>query len=70
MFQDRAIQQDMHLNSCHPMPFLKSLYGCLNHNLQYLQELSADITDMIRDASADEKNILRQKMTTLASKIQ
>lgn len=36
----------------------------------YLQELSADITDMIRDASADEKNILRQKMTTLASKIQ
>lgn len=36
----------------------------------YLQELSSDITDMIRDASVDEKNILRQKMMTLANKIQ
>ena len=36
----------------------------------YLQELSSDITGMLRDASAEEKNVLRQKITTLASKIQ
>ena len=35
----------------------------------YLQELSTDITEMIKDASPEEKNTLRQKMTTLASKI-
>ena len=35
----------------------------------YLQELSSDITEMIRDASPEEKTTLRQKMTTLASKI-
>lgn len=36
----------------------------------YLQELSSDITGMLKDASAEEKNILRQKITTLANKIQ
>lgn len=35
----------------------------------YLQELSSDITEMIRDASTEEKATLRQKMTTLANKI-
>ena len=35
----------------------------------YLQELSTDITEMIKDASPEEKAILRQKMTTLADKI-
>lgn len=35
----------------------------------YLQELSSDITEMIRDASPEEKATLHQKMTTLASKI-
>lgn len=35
----------------------------------YIQELSKDVTDMIKDASPEEKAILRQKMTTLASKI-
>lgn len=35
----------------------------------YMQELSTDVTEMIRDASPEEKAILRQKMTTLASKI-
>lgn len=35
----------------------------------YMQELSKDVTDMIKDASPEEKAILRQKMTTLASKI-
>lgn len=36
---------------------------------EYLQELSTDITDMIRDSSADEKSMLRQKLNTLVSKI-
>lgn len=35
----------------------------------YLQELSTDITEMIRDASPEEKATLHQKMTTLANKI-
>lgn len=35
----------------------------------YLQELSSDITEMVKDASPEERNILRQKMTTLADKI-
>ena len=35
----------------------------------YLQELSTDVTEMIKDASPEEKARLRQKMTTLASKI-
>lgn len=40
------------------------------HELEaYLQELSTDITEMIKDASQEEKATLRQKMTMLANKI-
>lgn len=40
------------------------------HELEaYLQELSTDITEMVKDASPEEKATLRQKMTTLATKI-
>ena len=40
------------------------------HELEaYLQELSTDITEMIKDASPEERATLHQKMTTLASKI-
>lgn len=36
---------------------------------RYAQELTSDITDMIKDASPEEKALLQQKITTLASKI-
>lgn len=36
---------------------------------KYLKELSHDITEMIEDASPEEKQMLHQKMTTLAEKI-
>lgn len=40
------------------------------HELEaYLQELSTDITEMVKDASPEERATLHQKMTTLASKI-
>ena len=40
------------------------------HELEaYLQQLSSDITQMIKDASPEEKATLHQKMTTLANKI-
>lgn len=40
------------------------------HELEtYLQELSTDITEMIKDASPEERAMLHKKMTTLASKI-
>lgn len=35
----------------------------------YLQQLTADITEMIKDASPEERATLRQKMSTLANKI-
>lgn len=35
----------------------------------YMQELSQDITEMIADASAEEKQYLEKKITALASKI-
>ncbi len=35
----------------------------------YLQELSSDITEMIKDASQEERATLHQKMTMLANKI-
>lgn len=35
----------------------------------YLHELSSDITEMIKDASPEEKATLHQKMVTLANKI-
>ena len=36
---------------------------------KYMQELSGDIMEMINDATPEEKQILSQKMTTLAEKI-
>ena len=36
---------------------------------QYMKELSEDITEMIDDAAPDEKQILSQKLMTLAEKI-
>jgi hypothetical protein len=35
----------------------------------YMQELTTDITDMIQDASPEEKLMLQQKISTLATKI-
>lgn len=35
----------------------------------YLKELSEDITQMVKDASSEEKKTLKQKMATLADKI-
>lgn len=37
---------------------------------KYMQELSRDITEMIDGASVDEKQMLQQKLSTLATKIQ
>lgn len=40
------------------------------HELEkYLQELNGDIMDMVNDASPEEKQILSQKLQTLAEKI-
>ena len=36
---------------------------------KYMQELSQDITEMIQDASSEEKQYLEKKITALASKI-
>ena len=36
----------------------------------YMKELSADITEMIADASPEEKIVLKQKMSMLMDKIQ
>lgn len=36
---------------------------------KYMQELSQDITEMIADASPEEKQILQQRIATLANKI-
>mgnify|MGYP007037173919 CR=1 FL=1 len=36
---------------------------------KYMQELSQDITDMIADASLEEKQYLEKKITALASKV-
>ena len=36
---------------------------------QYMQELSSDVTEMIQDASPEEKALLTQKLNTLVSKI-
>lgn len=51
----------------------KQMHKDTNSQLQeleaYLQELSNDITEMIKDASPEERATLRQKMSTLADKI-
>ena len=36
---------------------------------KYTQELASDLTDMIKDASPEEKTLLQQKISMLASKI-
>lgn len=36
---------------------------------KYMQELSQDITEMIKDASPEEKQLLQQKISTLSTKI-
>ena len=36
----------------------------------YVRELGEDITEMIQDASPEEKQILAQKLSTLADKVQ
>lgn len=36
---------------------------------KYIQELSADITDMIKEATPEEKQLLQQKISILATKI-
>ena len=36
---------------------------------KYLHELSQDITEMIQDSSPEEKSMLQQKLSTLATKI-
>ena len=35
----------------------------------YTKELASDITDMVQDMSAEEKNLLRAKLQTLAQKV-
>ena len=36
---------------------------------KYVQELSADITEMIAEATPEEKQLLKQKIATLSNKI-
>jgi hypothetical protein len=36
---------------------------------KYLQELSTDVTELIHEATPEEKAVLQQKVATLASKI-
>ena len=51
----------------------KEMHQDRNYQLKelenYMKELSSDITEMIADASPEEKQLLKQKMTTLMSKI-
>lgn len=35
----------------------------------YMQELAQEVTEMIQDASAEEKSLLQQKLNTLAAKV-
>lgn len=37
---------------------------------KYMQELSGDITEMIKDATPEERQVLHQKIMTLAEKVQ
>lgn len=51
----------------------KEMHNDTNSQLReleaYLQQLSSDITEMIKDASPEERATLHQKMTVLANKI-
>ena len=51
--------KEMHHNQDEQMQELK----------KYMQELSEDITEMIQDASPDEKLLLKQKLTSLTQKL-
>ena len=51
--------KEMHYNQDTQMQELK----------KYMQELSEDITEMIQDASPDEKLLLKQKLTSLTQKL-
>ena len=42
----------------------------LNDLENYLKELSSDITEMIHDASSEEKQLLHRKIADLANKIE
>ena len=35
----------------------------------YMHELTEDITEMIQDASPEEKQLLQKKLSTLATKV-
>ena len=37
---------------------------------EYIKELSEDITEMVEGASPEERQMLSQKLSTLASKVQ
>ena len=37
---------------------------------KYMQELTQDIVDMIKDASPEEKQLLKQKISVLSTKIE
>ena len=51
----------------------KEMHHDKNHQMKelekYAQELTQDITEMIQDASPEEKQMLQQKIATLATKI-
>ena len=50
-------------------PHHRDTHSQLKELEAYLQELSTDITEMVKDASVEERNTLRQKIATLANKI-
>ena len=35
----------------------------------YMQELASDMTELIQDASPEEKTLIQQKLNTLAAKV-
>jgi hypothetical protein len=41
----------------------------MNELEKYMKELSEDIVEMIEDASPEEKQLLKAKLTTLSGKI-
>jgi hypothetical protein len=52
--------KETHADEAHRMKELES----------YMQELAADIVDMIKDSSVSEKQLLQKKVTALAAKIE
>ena len=51
----------------------KEMHQPKEHQMQelegYMSELSSDITEMIRDASPEERQMLQKKLSSLATKI-